>query len=142
MISVPDLIARWRAKTLSGTGLMRGLVAWDAWDVPISEAAVATALVEQALPALQLGTGRDGKACLLIYSGAEAYAAYRAASNTSAVQHFVTLTGRTLFAIPMDGVEQLWIDPLSPYDIYYDADQIARLRAYAAARSAHHARAR
>jgi hypothetical protein len=133
MTSIPDLIAQWRAKTLSGASLMRGLVSWNAWEVPVSEAAVKVALTEQALPSIQLSTARDGKACLLIFSTEAAYEVYRKANNVAVAQHFVSMPGRTLFGVPLDGVDQLWIDPLCPHDIYYDTGQLGRLRECAAA---------
>ena len=77
MTPVPDLIAQWHAKMLGGGALMRGLVAWDAWEVPISKAAATTALVENALPSIQLSTAKDGKIDLLLFSSPDAYEKFK-----------------------------------------------------------------
>ena len=127
-MSISDLIADWRAKRLSGLGLMRGLVSYENWEIPVSGEASAAALSGNSAPSLQLSTSRDGKTCLMLFSGAEAYRAYCRASSVATEQHFLKVDGTWLFRLPMDKVEQIWIDALSPHDVFYGQEQFARLR--------------
>lgn len=130
MNPVPELIAQWRAKTISGTALMRGLVTYDAWEMPVSEAAATAALAQNALPSVQMSTASDGKTILLVYSSPQAYDVFSKANNVTTEQHFVKLPGRVVFDMPTERVDKLWIDCFSPHDIWYGPEQFERLRDY------------
>lgn len=123
---VPELIAQWREKRISGTALMRGLVSYEQWQVRISEEAMATALAQNSLPSLQISRDPAGKLCLLLFSSNAAYARFAKAQPEQ--QHFLTTRGTVLFADPMEGIERIQVDPLSPYDIFYDQTHFERLR--------------
>lgn len=127
---IPDLIAQWHAKTISGTALMRGLVSYDAWELPVSEAAAKVALAQNALPSVQLSTLSEGKTVLFVFSSPEAYNLYSRANSVTTAQHFVKLHGRTVFAMPTDRVDQVWVDCFSAHDIWYGQDHFGRLRDY------------
>jgi hypothetical protein len=128
MANVTELIRQWHNKTISGFALMRGLVEFSAWEVPISESAAGEALASNTMPSLQLSKNPDGKICLLLFTSTDAFQIYRKANAITIKQHFLKTQGRLLFGVPMEGVDQVWIDPLSPHDIYYDAAQLGVLR--------------
>jgi hypothetical protein len=127
-MTIPELIAAWRAKKLSGLALMRGLVSHPAWEVPISEKATAEALAHNAISSLQVSTGKDGKACLMLFSDVEAHKAYRQANAITTEQHFLKTSGTWVFRLPLDEVDQIWVDALTPHDIYYEKQQFGSLR--------------
>ena len=124
---IPDLIAQWRNKQINGLGLMRGLVGYEAWVVPISEAAAVRALAHNDGPSLQLSTDPAGKVSLLLFSDVDALHRYRQSASAQGEQHFLTLRGGGLFIGPFENVNRIHIDPLSPYDIFYDTEQFPRL---------------
>jgi hypothetical protein len=128
MMTIPELISAWRAKKLSGLALMRGLVSHPAWEIPISEKATAEALADNAISSLQVSTGKDGKTCLMLFSDVEAYKAYSRANAITTEQHFLKTDGTFVFRLPMDEVDQIWIDALTPHDIYYEKAQFNALR--------------
>lgn len=130
MTLVPDLIAQWRERKIAGLALMRGLVTYRGWQVPVSEAAIAMALADHVLPSLSLSTTRDGDTCLLLFSSGEALGLYSTANAASGTQHLVTLPGRTLFDQPFDAVDRIWIDAFSPCDIFYGREHFGRLRGF------------
>jgi SseB protein N-terminal domain len=135
MTVIADLVAQWRDGKIDGLGLMRGLIGYGEWQVPISERALAQALGGNALPALQLTSDKEGKTCLLLFSSAPAYQRYGDANadHSTPPQHFVTLPGSTLFGASLETVDRICIDPFSPQDIFYDKPQFGRLREYAGA---------
>lgn len=126
MTAIPELIAAWRAKKVTGSDLMRGLVSYNAWEVPISEKTVAAALAENTMPSLQLSTSKEGKSCLMLFSSPAAYEVYRVANSHASEQHFLKTVGTWLFRLPFDQVDQIWIDALSPYDIFYGKEHFPR----------------
>lgn len=130
MTPVPDLVAQWRAKSLSGTALMRGLVTYDSWEVQVSDAAAQVAVAQNALPSVQLSTASDGKTILLLFSSPEAYGVFSKANNVTTAQHFVKLPGRSLFDMPTERVDKLWIDCFSAHDVWYGPEHYGRLRDY------------
>ena len=127
MKTVPELIAQWRNKEISGTALMRGLVSFDKWNIPVSEDAVGAMLASNSNPSLQLFTDKDGNNCLLIFSSGEALGAYRKSVSASGSQHYFTTDGAWIFGVPMDKIDRLWIDPGTPDDIFYVKDQFKSL---------------
>jgi hypothetical protein len=121
------LIEAWRAKKVTGLGLMRGLVSYGDWEVPISAKATAEALADNTAPSLQLSTSKGGKLCLMLFSSADAYKLYRQANAIATEQHFLKTNGTWLFRLPMNEVDQIWIDALTPYDVFYGKEHFVRL---------------
>jgi len=128
MNQVEELIAQWRDKKISGTGLMRGLVSYAGWDVPVSEAAVGGALASNAAPSLQLSSDPDGAVCLLIFSSAETMTRYRNSIGAKGDQHFLSVRGTWVFHLTLDKVDKIWIDGGSAHDIFYGKEHFGALR--------------
>jgi len=128
MPTVPELVARWRDKQLTGTALMRALVTHPTWTLPISESAAAESLATNAVSRLQYNRTPEGVNRLMIFSNPETYSTYRTNSGSTGEQHLVTTTGTWIFRLPLDAIDQLWIDPLTANDIFYDKAQFDRLR--------------
>src|SRR6185437_5821349 len=110
MASVPEMIEQWRNQQLSGTALMRGLVSYKGWRIPISEAAVGEALATNSGPSLQLNTSKDGKTCLFLFSRDEALKTFRNANADTGTIHYLTVSGAWGFHVNVGQVDQLWID--------------------------------
>jgi hypothetical protein len=128
MMSIAELIEAWRAKKLSGLGLMRGLVSHPTWEVPISEKATAEALASNSISSVQVSTTGEGKTCLMLFSDAEAHKAHRQANAITSEQHFLKTAGTWVFRLPLEQVDQVWVDASTPHDIYYEKQHFGALR--------------
>jgi hypothetical protein len=126
---IAESIELWRAKKITGVNLMRSLASYPEWRVGVSEAAAVDMMAHNDPPRLQIHTAPDGKKCLCFFSSSEAFDVYRKASHeTGKKQHFLTVPGTWTFRLPMDGIEQIHIDPMSPYDIFYSQEHFTRLK--------------
>src|SRR5258706_685560 len=128
MASVSESIEQWHNKQISGVSLMRALVSHLDWSVPVSESAVAEMLAENTASRIQFSRNKEGKNCLLLFSSADEYNVYRDALAIPSTQHFLQTTGTWVFRLPLDDIDQIWIDPLTKHDIYYEKEQFTRLR--------------
>jgi hypothetical protein len=125
--TVSESIEQWRNKQISGVSLMRVLVSRPDWSVPVSESAVADMLAQNNASRIQFSRNKEGKNCLLLFSTGDAYDVYRQALAIPGTQHFLQTTGTWVFRLPLDEIDQIWIDPLTKHDIYYEKEQFARL---------------
>jgi len=123
MTPVPERIAQWRNHELSGSALMRALISFDKWCVPISEQAAVETLAHNSPPSLQLSTTPEGESSLAIFSSGDALGAYRKAIDAKGSQHYLTVNGTWIFGIPMDDIDVLWIDGGTDHDILYKKAQ-------------------
>ena len=134
MPTIPEYIASWRNKEISGTLLMRLLISHAKWILPVSESAAAEMLETHAASRLQSNRDPKGVNRLMIFSSPETFTTYRQNSGQQAVeQHILTTTGVWVFRLPLEGIDEIWIDPLTADDIFYSKAQFDLLRKMAAA---------
>lgn len=131
---VQTAIAAWQAKQITGAQLMRRLVSFDRWMLPMSEAAAAEMLATGVASRLMYSQDDQGVARLYLFSGNEAYAAYqRATGEEMGGQHFLSTNGAWIFRLSLDRFDAVEIDPASPWQIGYRKEQFSALRAVAEA---------
>ena len=70
-------IAEWQNKQITGTELMRRLVSFDKWMLPVSEAAAAEMVNTGAASRLMYSQDGEGVSRLYLFSDGEAYDAFR-----------------------------------------------------------------
>jgi hypothetical protein len=128
MSTIPEVIAQWRAKEISGTAMMRALVSYPEWVLRISDEAVSDAIGTSDAPSLQISKTHDGATCLQLFSSSDALHTYRQAMQATGSQNFLKTNGSWVFHLNLDGIDQLWVDPLSPYDIFYPKELYGALR--------------
>lgn len=135
MSSISDAIAEWQQKRLSGSALMREIVSYKKWSVPISDAAVEVALQEKVLSGVMFNKDAQGVSRLFLFSDGPAYNRFCevAGEANTGQQNFLTTTGSWLFKLPLDTIDMICIDPFTPPDINYRTDQYVRLREMAEA---------
>lgn len=121
-------IERWRNKEINGTALMRLLVSYDQWMVPVSEAAVGEILQQGAVSRVMFGKDSEGVSRLFIFSDGGAYARFSQPGGSAEGQHFLTTRGTWVFRMSLDDIEFLAIDAGSPYEIAYGKDLFPRLK--------------
>lgn len=132
--SVRQAIAEWQAHQITGTGLMRRLVSYEQWMLPVSEAAAAEMLDTGAASRLMISQDDLGISRLYLFSDGEAFAAYQqAVGEPASGQHFLTTTGAWVFQLPLDQLDAIEIDPGTGWQISYRKEQFHRLRAMAEA---------
>lgn len=122
-------IELWKRKELNGAALMRSLIAHPKWSVPVSEKEAAAVLATKEFGRVMINQSPAGVARLCLYSGPEARAAFCAVAGKNALanQHFIDSTGEWTFALPFNGVDEIVIDPHSPWEFVYDKSQFERL---------------
>jgi len=132
--TVHQAIAEWQNKQITGTELMRRLVSFDKWMLPVSEAAAAAMLNTGEASRLMYSQDAEGVSRLYLFSDGEAYDAFReAVGQEPSEQHFLTTTGTWIFQLPLDQLDAVEIDPATPWQIGYRKEQFPRLRAMAGA---------
>jgi hypothetical protein len=134
--SVQTAIAAWQAHQISGTQLLRQLIAFDAWMAPVAQSAVAEMVGSNAAPRVMYSQAPQGVARLYLFSSAAAWETFQQTAGgapPATGQHFLTTTGRWVFRLPTDQVDFLEIDPGSPWHINYSQAQFPRLHALAEA---------
>ena len=131
---VQAAIAEWQAKQINGTQLMRRLVSFDRWMLPVSESAAAEMLSTGTASRLMYSQDDAGVSRLYLFSSGEAYGAFQQATGAEPTgQHFLTTTGVWILRLPLDHFDAIEIDPASPWQISYRQEQFAALRAMAEA---------
>jgi hypothetical protein len=134
MPTIPEYIVQWRNQEISGKLLMRLLVSHSGWILPVSESAAAEMLDTNAASRLQYNRDSKGVNRLMMFSSPETFTAYRQNSGQQNVeQHTLTTTGRWVFRLPLEGIDEIWIDPLTANDILYSKEQFDLLRKMGAA---------
>ena len=127
-----NAIVEWQNKQINGTQLIRRLVSYDKWNVPISEAAAVEMLNTNYASKIMYHQAPDGTKKLLLYTDAESYA-QSVAGITPAVapQHFLTTTGKWIFQHIIGEFKEILINPQTPTFISYQGLQIDLLHATA-----------
>lgn len=131
MSTIPEYIAQWRNKQIESTALMRLLVSHPAWSLPVSESAALEMMAENAASRIQYNRDPQGVNRQLIFSSPEAFAVYQKNCGEPREQYLFTTTGAWVFRLPLEGIDEIWIDPLTPGDIRYVKAQFNQLRAMA-----------
>jgi hypothetical protein len=130
--AVQTAIAEWRDKQIDGTQLMRRLVSFNQWMLPVSEAAAAEMMNTGTASRLMYSQDEHGISRLYLFSDGEAYRAFQQATGEETTgQHFLTTTGAWIFHLPMEQFDAIEIDPASPWQISYRQEQFTALRAMA-----------
>ena len=137
MASIAETILAWRAGQLTGTQLMRSLVSHTHWIIPLSEAAATEMLANNEVPRVQYNRDAKGINRLMLWSSRETFDLYAKRAGLNQEQHYLDTAGTWVFRLPLrnalDGIDQIWIDPLNEHDILYDKEQFGRLHDFAAA---------
>jgi hypothetical protein len=133
MPSIAETIQSWREQKINGTQFMRILVSHPHWSVPISEAAMIETLSTNTPPAIQYNRDPKGVNRLMIWSSSETLSTWAKNAQIDGNQNVITTTGSWVFGLPLDGIDEIWIDPLNAHDILYKQAQFSTLQDLAAA---------
>ncbi|MCW3100680.1 MAG: hypothetical protein JWL77_6298 [Chthonomonadaceae bacterium] len=122
------VIGQWQNKEIDGTTLMRRLMAWQRWNVAISESAAVEMLATNAATRIMYSRDPQGVGRLFLYSDSAAYAIFCKQAGVESEQHFLTTSGDWIFRLTLEGISEIVIDPYTPTEIVYTQEQFARLR--------------
>jgi hypothetical protein len=129
---VRQAISEWHNQLISGTTLMRRLVSYDSWMLPVSEAAAAEMASTGAASRLMYSQHPAGVSRLYLFSDGDAFSTYqKVVGEESAGQHFLTTAGAWVFQLPLDPLDTIEIDPATSWQISYRREQFTRLRSMA-----------
>jgi len=112
---------------------MRSLVNHPHWTIPISEAAAVETLAQNAVPRIQFNRDPSGVNRLMLWSSSETFSNWARRAKIEKEQYSLDTSGSWVFGLPLDGIDEIWIDPLNAHDILYTASQFPALRDLAAA---------
>ena len=126
-------IERWQKQELPGLELMRCLISYQEWMIPVAEAAVAEMLQRGENPRIVYNTDPQGVSRLLIFSDADAYRQFSEGIGISTEQHFLTTMGSWIFRLPLEVIDFVAINPFSPHEIAYGKEHFPRLKQMAEA---------
>jgi len=121
-------IQRWLNNEIGGTALMRLLVSYGQWMVPISESAAGDMLLQGLPSRVMFSRDQQGVSRLFIFSDGDAYTAFSKASGDTGQQHFLTTRGTWVFRMPLDQIDFIAIDARSPYEIAYGRELFPGLK--------------
>jgi hypothetical protein len=133
MSDVPTAIQEWKDKSISTSTLVRRLVAHDKWSIPMSEAAVAETLATNSLGRILYSKDDAGRSRLLIFSSSETLKTYTDVVKPTEAMHFISSPGTWVFALPLEGIDDLILDPASSHQFVVSGESIKSLAATARA---------
>lgn len=119
----------WQQQKIDGLRLMRRLLSYRTWRLPVSEAAAQE--MRATHTANRFLTHRDEKGVqrLYLFSGPEALQHFQRATGTNGAQHALTAPGTWLFQLPLEGIDLVVLDPASPWEVFYGREHLAHLAA-------------
>ncbi len=128
-------ILEWKNKSITNFQLLRRLVTFDKWNVPISEAAVGEMLASNHVSRIQFHQTPDGQKMMLLYTDSEAYSdGFTLNGEPVAPQHFLTTTGACVFRQLMaPEFTSVSIDSGTPSAVLFVGAQVDGLREVATA---------
>jgi len=92
MNDAKNAILEWQDKQISNPQMMRRLIGYDTWNVPISESAAAEMIADVCVSRIQFNQAEDGTKTLLLYTDNQSYLeGFISAGVPIAPQHFVAL---------------------------------------------------
>lgn len=127
MPTIPEYVTQWRNQQIDDTALMRQLVSYTTWSLPVSESAAFEMMAENVASRLQYNRNSQGVNRQMIFSSAEAFATYQKNCGDPQEQYLFTTTGTWVFRLPFDGIDEILIDPLTPGDVSYPSTQFGKL---------------
>lgn len=128
-----EAITQWQQKEIDGLTLMRRLMAWPRWNVPISAAAAVEMLATNAASRIMYNRDPAGVGRLFLYSDNEAYTAFCREAHITGEQHMLTTAGDWIFRLELEGISEIVIDAFTPTEIVYAEEHFERLREMAKA---------
>ena len=121
-------VERWKNKEINGTALMRLLVSYQDWMVPVSEAAAGEMLQQGSVSRIMFSKDPQGVTRLFIFTDGEAYDRFNKAGAEAGAQLFLTTRGTWVFRMPLEDIDFIAIDAGSPHEIAYGKDLFPRLK--------------
>ena len=122
-------ILDFKQNTISNPQLLRRLINYANWNVPVSERAAVDIMATHSAQAIQFHQADDGTKTLLLYTDSESYTAGFAGAPIPE-QHFLTTTGEWVFQLPLSEFSQILINPNTPASMLFVGAQLDGLREF------------
>lgn len=122
-------LQRFRAKQIPASSLMRAVVEFDRWVVPVSAESAAAAAAGLPVPSVMMSQEPSGVTRLFLFTSPEAWNTFiSVVGGPRPDQQFLTKDGAFIVGLPIDEVNWIVIDPASQHEFSYTHEQIPMLR--------------
>ncbi len=126
-----EAVHAWQEQGLSATALMRVVVGYDRWELPITERSWQAMRTTNAPPEPWLYRDAQGRSRLFLFSGRAAYRRYHEGARAAREQPFTTASGVSIFTRDLSALEAVHLDPLTPDALTLGKDLFPRLNVVA-----------
>jgi hypothetical protein len=126
-----EAIRAWQEQAMSATGLMRNVVAFDRWELPITERSWQAMRTTNAPPEPWLYRDASNRPRLFLFSSRQAYRRYHEAARIAKEQPFTATSGVSIFTRDLSALESVHLDPLTADTLTLGRDLFPRLNVVA-----------
>jgi hypothetical protein len=126
-----EAITAWNDLNLSSTALMRLLVGYDQWRLPITSHSAQAMRTSNAVPEPWLYRDADDRKRLFLFSSNETLAHYESEAKLEQSQSHTSTSGVSVFTRDLSSLEALHLDPLSPISLTLGRELFPRLNVIA-----------
>ncbi len=126
-----EAIEGWQARRLTATALMRDVVGFDRWELPVTERSARAFRATNTAPEPWLYEDGEGRPRLFLFSSVESYRGYREAAGLAREQPLITTPGMSIFTRDLSALESLHVDPLSDHALTLGRELYPRLNVVA-----------
>jgi hypothetical protein len=122
---IREVLASWKEGSVDLSTLLRALVSYMAWAIPVSSEAAKKSLETNSAPDI-LFSEYQGRRRLLVFTDSEAFGVYLGkASGNDEVRLTITFDGKRVFSPAFGEFDAYFIDPNSPHGIVLTREEIA-----------------
>ncbi len=126
-----EAMRAWQEQALSATSLMRVVIAYDRWELPITERSWQGMRTNNAPPEPWLYRDANRRPRLFLFSSRASYRRYHETSRVSREQPFTSTSGVSIFTRDLAALESIHLDPLTPDALTLGKDLFPRLNVVA-----------
>ncbi len=126
-----EAMRAWQERSISATALMRVVVAYDRWELPITDRSWQAMRTNNAPPEPWLYRDGTRRPRLFLFSSRSAYRRYHDAARITKEQPFTSTSGVSIFTRDLTALESIHLDPMTPDALTLGKDLFPRLNVVA-----------
>ncbi|MEO6738923.1 MAG: hypothetical protein ABIP20_01635 [Chthoniobacteraceae bacterium] len=131
MNDITEALAEWKGQTITRGQLLRRLLEYENWMMPMNAGVDSFGPFTLALA--RLIPDAEGRARLLLFADGDAQEAFAAQHEATGGIGFANPTGWEVFSVALDGVATVVLDPGAAHELVIEAAEFAEITELAAA---------